>query len=150
MNPARVVIPIAESLVEEENSFNFCDDYQNLQRSTSWKPNVLKVTSMWKFSFCEHLPFLDWSMNELEFYPQVQILHKCIIFSLWVEPINFGITTTTSFKDIQVGIKTNLTYGSYLNMDWTWIWATRTFLENEINVHQIIHFNLCTKFQEIE
>jgi hypothetical protein len=31
--------------------------------------------------------------------------------------INCSITTTTGFKDIQVGIRTNLTYGSYLNMD---------------------------------
>jgi hypothetical protein len=40
-------------------------------------------------------------------------------FSLWLENvqntmiINCGITTTTGFK----GIRTNLTYGSYLNMD---------------------------------
>jgi hypothetical protein len=31
--------------------------------------------------------------------------------------INCGIITTTGFKDVQVGIRTNLTYGSYLNMD---------------------------------
>jgi hypothetical protein len=135
MNLARAVIPIVESLVEKKNPFHFYDGYQNLQQSTSWKPNVLRVTStqtwkitfMWKFSFFEHLPFLDWPMSELEFYPQIQILHKCIVSSLWVESINFGITTTTSFKDIQVDIKTNLTYGSYLNMDmgytcfpWKW------------------------------
>jgi hypothetical protein len=27
-------------------------------------------------------------MSEPRFYPQVQILHKCIVYSLWVEPIN--------------------------------------------------------------
>jgi hypothetical protein len=32
--------------------------------------------------------------------------------------INCGITTTTTgFQDIQVDTRTNLTYGSYLNMD---------------------------------
>ncbi len=103
--PARAVIPIVESLVEKENPFSFYDGYQNLQRLTSQKPNVLrvtstqtwKITSMWKFSFFEHLPFLDWPMNELEFYPKIQILHKCIVWSLWAEWINFGITTTTCF-----------------------------------------------------
>jgi hypothetical protein len=28
-------IPITKSLVEKENPFNFCDDYQNLQCSTT-------------------------------------------------------------------------------------------------------------------
>jgi hypothetical protein len=35
MNPTRVVILIAKSLVEEENPFSFYDGYQNLQRSTT-------------------------------------------------------------------------------------------------------------------
>jgi hypothetical protein len=26
-------------------------------------------------------------MNEQSFYPQVQILHICIVFSLWADPI---------------------------------------------------------------
>jgi len=30
MNPTKVVIPIAKSLVEEENPFSFYDGYQNL------------------------------------------------------------------------------------------------------------------------
>jgi hypothetical protein len=25
-------------------------------------------------------------MSEQNFYPQVQIMHKCIVFSLWAEP----------------------------------------------------------------
>jgi hypothetical protein len=33
MNPAKAIIPIIESLVEEDNPFNFCDGYQNLQCS---------------------------------------------------------------------------------------------------------------------
>jgi hypothetical protein len=35
MNPARFVIPIIESLVEEDNPFSFCDGYQDLQHSTT-------------------------------------------------------------------------------------------------------------------
>ncbi len=35
MNPTRAIIPIAESLVEEENPFNFYNGYQNLQCSTT-------------------------------------------------------------------------------------------------------------------
>jgi hypothetical protein len=27
-------------------------------------------------------------MSEPKFYPQVQILHRCIVFSLWAKPIN--------------------------------------------------------------
>jgi hypothetical protein len=58
-------------------------------------PNVLKVTStqtwkitsMWKFSFYEHLSFPHWSMSEPKFYPQFQILHRCIVSSLCAEPI---------------------------------------------------------------
>jgi hypothetical protein len=94
--PVRTVIPTAESLVEEENPFNFYDGYQNLQHSTTWKPNVLrvtstqtwKITSMWKFSFYEHVSFPHWPMNEPKFYPQVQIMHNCIVFSMWAKPIN--------------------------------------------------------------
>ncbi len=59
-------------------------------------PNVLrvtstqtwKITSMWKFSFCEHLSSPHWPMSESKFYPQVQILHKCVVSSLWAKPIN--------------------------------------------------------------
>ncbi len=94
--PARVVIPIIECLVKEENPFNFCNSYQNLQCSTTWKLNVFRITStqtwkiisMWKFSFCEHLSSSHWPMNGQNFYPQVQILHKCIVTSLWVESLN--------------------------------------------------------------
>jgi hypothetical protein len=32
---SRNLIPITKSLVEVENFFNFCDGYQNLQRSTT-------------------------------------------------------------------------------------------------------------------
>jgi hypothetical protein len=35
MNPTRIVIIIAESLVEKENPFSLCDGYQNLQHSTT-------------------------------------------------------------------------------------------------------------------
>jgi hypothetical protein len=64
---------------------------------TTWKPNVLRVTStqtwkitfIWKFSFYEHLSSPHWSMSQQIFYPQVQILHKCIVSSLWEEPINW-------------------------------------------------------------
>ncbi len=37
--------------------------------------------------FCEHLSFPHWQMSEQIFYPQVQILHRCIVSSLWAEPI---------------------------------------------------------------
>jgi hypothetical protein len=47
-----------------------------------------EIIFMWKFSFCEHLSSPHWSMNEQIFYSQVQILHKCVVSSLWVEPIN--------------------------------------------------------------
>jgi len=92
MNPARVIV---------ENPFSFCDGFQNLQCSTTCKLNVLrvtstqtwKITSMWKFSFYEHLSSPHWLMSEQNFYPQVQILHICVIFSLWVEPTNNKKTT---------------------------------------------------------
>jgi hypothetical protein len=45
MNPTKTIIPIVNNLVEEENPFNLCNGYQNLQRSTTYKPNVLRVTS---------------------------------------------------------------------------------------------------------
>jgi len=35
MNPAITIIPIAKSLVKEENPFNSYDGYQNLQHSTT-------------------------------------------------------------------------------------------------------------------
>jgi hypothetical protein len=47
-----------------------------------------KITSMWKFSLCEHLSPPHWLMSEPKFYPQVQILHKCVVSSLWVELTN--------------------------------------------------------------
>jgi hypothetical protein len=45
MNLAKVVIPIVESLVEKYNPFNFYNGYQNLQCSTTWILNVLRVRS---------------------------------------------------------------------------------------------------------
>ncbi len=89
-------IPIIKNLVEKKNLFSFCDGYQNLQCSTTWKPNVFrvtstqrwKITSMGKVSLCEHLSSPCWPMSEPELYPQVQILHRCIIFSSWAEPVN--------------------------------------------------------------
>jgi hypothetical protein len=84
------------SLVEKENPFNFYNDYQNQQRSNTWKFNVLRVTStqtwkstsMWKFSFYECLSSPYWPMREPKFYTQVQIMHRCIVFSLWAKPTN--------------------------------------------------------------
>jgi len=92
-------IAITKSLVEEENPFSFYDGYQNLRHSTTSKSNVLKVTStqtwkitsMWKFSFCEHLSSPHWPMNEPKFYPQVWILHRGVVSSLWVEPIKLFV-----------------------------------------------------------
>jgi hypothetical protein len=48
-----------------------------------------KITSIWKFSFFEHLSSPHWSMSEPKCHPQVQILHRCIVSSsLWAEPTN--------------------------------------------------------------
>ncbi len=33
MNPTKAIIPIVKSLVEENNPFNFCDGYLNIQCS---------------------------------------------------------------------------------------------------------------------
>ncbi len=84
--------------MKKENPFNFYNDYQNLKHSTTWKLGVLritstqiwKITSMWKFSFCKHLSSPYWPMSEQNFYPQVQILHRCIVSSLWAEPTKRG------------------------------------------------------------
>jgi hypothetical protein len=109
-----VGFPKLKGLVKEKNPFSFYDDYQNLQHSITWKPNVLrvtsthtwesstwkpnvlgvtftqtwKITSMWKFSFYEHLSSWHWPISEENSYLQVQILHRCVVSSLWAKPIN--------------------------------------------------------------
>jgi hypothetical protein len=40
------------------------------------------------FSFYEHLSSPHWPMSVS--YPRVQILHRCVVFSLHVEPIKLG------------------------------------------------------------
>jgi len=41
------------------------------------------------FHFLKHLSSSHWPMSEPTFYPQVQIMHRCVASSLWVEPINY-------------------------------------------------------------
>jgi hypothetical protein len=50
-------------------------------------PNTWKIRSMWKFSFCEQLSSPHWPMSEAKFYSQVQILHTCVVSSLWAKLI---------------------------------------------------------------
>jgi hypothetical protein len=50
-------------------------------------PNMKNYVHV-KFSFCEHLSSPHWPMSEPNFYLQVQILHECVVSSLWIEPTN--------------------------------------------------------------
>jgi hypothetical protein len=49
-------------------------------------PKHEKLHPCEKNSLCEHLSSPHWPMDEPKFYPQVQILHKCIVSSLWAKP----------------------------------------------------------------
>ncbi len=84
-----------------------------LTKFTVWKPNVLrvrstktwKITSMWKFSFCEHLSSPHWPMSEPKFYPQIQILHRCVISSLWPAP-----TSAPSIQNLFIVTQSKCSY----------------------------------------
>ncbi len=87
----------------------------------------------WKLHPCENFHFVNtlssshWPMNEPKFYPQVQILHRCVVSSLWAEPItmippvlnvcNWLIIMTNVTCDIAPSVNQLQTIGK-LNM-WT-------------------------------
>jgi len=60
---------------------------ENLMYLGLHPPKRGKITSMWKISFNEHLSSPHWPMGEQKIYTQVQIMHRCVLSSLWVKLI---------------------------------------------------------------
>ncbi len=73
--------------IKNETSSSLCNG-SNFRSILMHPPQTWKITSSWKFSFFEHLSPPHWPISEPKFYLQVQILHKCIVSSLRVEPKN--------------------------------------------------------------